>query len=87
MLTCQTPSQDSPSQHKVQLHIDGVTFQAPSNYTYNEDPLIHNVQPTRSFIRCVPHTPPTTPTPTQAQVTSNSKRGISEDVFQKIRSL
>lgn len=50
MLTCQTPSQDSPSQHKVQLHIDGVTFQAPSNYTYNEDPLIHNVQPTRSFI-------------------------------------
>ncbi|MCI4380350.1 hypothetical protein PGIGA_G00239240 [Pangasianodon gigas] len=50
MLTCQTPSQDSPSQHKVQLHIDGVTFQAPANYTYNEDPLIHNVQPTRSFI-------------------------------------
>ncbi|XP_060784391.1 hepatocyte growth factor receptor isoform X2 [Neoarius graeffei] len=50
MLTCQTPSQDSPSQHKVRLNIDGVTFQAPANYTYNEDPLIHNVQPTRSFI-------------------------------------
>ncbi|XP_060740403.1 hepatocyte growth factor receptor isoform X2 [Tachysurus vachellii] len=50
MLTCQTPSQDSPSLHKLQLHIDGVTVQAPSNYTYNEDPLIHNVQPTRSFI-------------------------------------
>uniref|UniRef100_A0AAR2ITI4 receptor protein-tyrosine kinase n=1 Tax=Pygocentrus nattereri TaxID=42514 RepID=A0AAR2ITI4_PYGNA len=51
VLTCQTPSQHSPSQHKVQLHIDGVTREAPANYTYNEDPLIHSVQPTRSFIR------------------------------------
>ncbi|KAL7885515.1 hypothetical protein AOLI_G00058100 [Acnodon oligacanthus] len=50
VLTCQTPSQHSPSQHKVQLHIDGVTREAPANYTYNEDPLIHSVQPTRSFI-------------------------------------
>ncbi|XP_046705569.1 hepatocyte growth factor receptor isoform X2 [Silurus meridionalis] len=50
MLTCQTPPQDVLSQHSVQVHIDGVTFQAPSNYTYNEDPLIHNIQPTRSFI-------------------------------------
>ncbi|KAI4880943.1 hypothetical protein NFI96_028897 [Prochilodus magdalenae] len=50
MLTCQTPSQHSPSQHKVQLHIDGVIREAPANYTYNEDPLIHSVQPTRSFI-------------------------------------
>uniref|UniRef100_A0A4W4DPJ4 Sema domain-containing protein n=1 Tax=Electrophorus electricus TaxID=8005 RepID=A0A4W4DPJ4_ELEEL len=50
MLTCQTPSQDSPSQHKVQLHMDGVIREAPANYTYNEDPLIHSVQPTRSFI-------------------------------------
>ncbi|KAI5105546.1 hepatocyte growth factor receptor isoform X1 [Silurus meridionalis] len=50
MLTCQTPPQDVLSQHSVQVHIDGVTFQAPSNYTYDEDPLIHNIQPTRSFI-------------------------------------
>ncbi|XP_062856816.1 hepatocyte growth factor receptor isoform X2 [Trichomycterus rosablanca] len=50
MLTCQTPSQDSPSQHKVQVNIDGVNYKAPANYTYNEDPLIHSVQPTRSFI-------------------------------------
>ncbi|KAL6480596.1 hypothetical protein MHYP_G00116290 [Metynnis hypsauchen] len=50
VLTCQTPSQHSPSQHKIQLHIDGVTREAPANYTYNEDPLIHSVQPTRSFI-------------------------------------
>ncbi|KAI5617246.1 hepatocyte growth factor receptor isoform X1 [Silurus asotus] len=50
MLTCQTPPQDVLSQHSVQVHIDGVTFQASSNYTYNEDPLIHNIQPTRSFI-------------------------------------
>ncbi|XP_076878108.1 hepatocyte growth factor receptor-like isoform X2 [Brachyhypopomus gauderio] len=50
MLTCQTPTQDSPSQHRVKLHMDGVIREAPANYTYNEDPLIHRVQPTRSFI-------------------------------------
>ncbi|XP_022539754.2 hepatocyte growth factor receptor isoform X1 [Astyanax mexicanus] len=50
VLTCQTPAQNVPSQHKVQLHIDGVIREAPANYTYNEDPLIHSVQPTRSFI-------------------------------------
>uniref|UniRef100_A0A8B9LAN9 receptor protein-tyrosine kinase n=1 Tax=Astyanax mexicanus TaxID=7994 RepID=A0A8B9LAN9_ASTMX len=57
VLTCQTPAQNVPSQHKVQLHIDGVIREAPANYTYNEDPLIHSVQPTRSFIRYVPHIP------------------------------
>ncbi|XP_053362272.1 hepatocyte growth factor receptor isoform X2 [Clarias gariepinus] len=50
MLTCQTPPQDSLSQLNVQLRIDGVSIKAPVNYSYNEDPLIHNVQPTRSFI-------------------------------------
>ncbi|XP_076879035.1 hepatocyte growth factor receptor-like [Brachyhypopomus gauderio] len=50
MLTCQTPSQDSPSQHRVKLHMDGVIHEAPAIYTYNKDPLIHRVQPTRSFI-------------------------------------
>ncbi|KAM9469985.1 hepatocyte growth factor receptor isoform 2-T2 [Clarias gariepinus] len=49
-LTCQTPPQDSLSQLNVQLRIDSVSIKAPVNYSYNEDPLIHNVQPTRSFI-------------------------------------
>lgn len=51
MLTCRTPPQPSPSQHKVQLHIDGVIREAPVSYTYNENPHISSVQPKHSFIR------------------------------------
>lgn len=50
MLTCRTPPQPSPSQHKVQLHIDGVIFEAPVSYTYNKNPHISSVQPKHSFI-------------------------------------
>ncbi|KAG1939189.1 hepatocyte growth factor receptor isoform X1 [Pimephales promelas] len=50
MLTCRTPPQPSPSQHKVQLHIDGVIREAPVSYTYNENPHISSVQPKHSFI-------------------------------------
>uniref|UniRef100_A0A673ITY5 Hepatocyte growth factor receptor n=1 Tax=Sinocyclocheilus rhinocerous TaxID=307959 RepID=A0A673ITY5_9TELE len=51
MLTCRTPPQPSPSQHKVQLHNDGVIREAPVSYTYNENPHISSVQPKHSFIR------------------------------------
>uniref|UniRef100_A0A671NP41 Hepatocyte growth factor receptor n=1 Tax=Sinocyclocheilus anshuiensis TaxID=1608454 RepID=A0A671NP41_9TELE len=51
MLTCRTPPQPSPSQHKVQLHIDGVIRESPVSYTYNENPHISSVQPKHSFIR------------------------------------
>uniref|UniRef100_A0A673IWD2 receptor protein-tyrosine kinase n=1 Tax=Sinocyclocheilus rhinocerous TaxID=307959 RepID=A0A673IWD2_9TELE len=50
MLTCRTPPQPSPSQHKVQLHNDGVIREAPVSYTYNENPHISSVQPKHSFI-------------------------------------
>uniref|UniRef100_A0A672SIY8 Hepatocyte growth factor receptor n=1 Tax=Sinocyclocheilus grahami TaxID=75366 RepID=A0A672SIY8_SINGR len=50
MLTCRTPPQPSPSQHKVQLHIDGVIREASVSYTYNENPHISSVQPKHSFI-------------------------------------
>ncbi|XP_030625039.1 hepatocyte growth factor receptor [Chanos chanos] len=50
MLTCRTPPQASPAQHKVRLKIDGVTWEAATNYTYNKDPIISSVQPRRSFI-------------------------------------
>lgn len=53
MLTCRTPPQPSPSQHKVQLHIDGVIREAPVSYTYNENPHISSIQPKNSFIRSV----------------------------------
>uniref|UniRef100_A0A8C1U2J5 Hepatocyte growth factor receptor n=1 Tax=Cyprinus carpio TaxID=7962 RepID=A0A8C1U2J5_CYPCA len=55
MLTCRTPPQPSPSQHKVQLHIDGVIREAPVSYTYNENPHISSVQPKHSFIRSALH--------------------------------
>lgn len=58
MLTCRTPPrtppQPSPSQHKVQLHIDGVIREAPVSYTYNENPHISSIQPKHSFIRSAP---------------------------------
>uniref|UniRef100_A0A8C1FY19 receptor protein-tyrosine kinase n=1 Tax=Cyprinus carpio carpio TaxID=630221 RepID=A0A8C1FY19_CYPCA len=50
MLTCRTPPQPSPSQHKVQLHIDGVIREAPVSYTYNKNPHIASIQPKHSFI-------------------------------------
>uniref|UniRef100_A0A8C1FPB5 Hepatocyte growth factor receptor n=1 Tax=Cyprinus carpio carpio TaxID=630221 RepID=A0A8C1FPB5_CYPCA len=53
MLTCRTPPQPSPSQHKVQLHIDGVIREAPVSYTYNKNPHIASIQPKHSFIRSV----------------------------------
>uniref|UniRef100_A0A8C2HL72 receptor protein-tyrosine kinase n=1 Tax=Cyprinus carpio TaxID=7962 RepID=A0A8C2HL72_CYPCA len=55
MLTCRTPPQPSPSQHKVQLHIDGVIREAPVSYTYNKNPHIASIQPKHSFIRSVLH--------------------------------
>uniref|UniRef100_A0A8C2FDZ3 receptor protein-tyrosine kinase n=1 Tax=Cyprinus carpio TaxID=7962 RepID=A0A8C2FDZ3_CYPCA len=55
MLTCRTRPQPSPSQHKVQLHIDGVIREAPVSYTYNENPHISSVQPKHSFIRSALH--------------------------------
>ncbi|XP_026094560.1 hepatocyte growth factor receptor-like isoform X2 [Carassius auratus] len=50
MVTCRTPPQPSRSQHKVQLHIDGVIREAPVSYTYNENPHISSIQPKHSFI-------------------------------------
>ncbi|KAF7223929.1 hepatocyte growth factor receptor [Nothobranchius furzeri] len=50
MLTCKTPSQLAPSEELVKLTVDSVEFHAPVLFTYNNDPIIHSIQPLRSFV-------------------------------------
>ncbi|CDQ93152.1 unnamed protein product, partial [Oncorhynchus mykiss] len=54
MLMCRTPPQSAPSRQAVYMRVDSVVREAPVLFTYNEDPLISSIQPTRSFIRSVP---------------------------------
>uniref|UniRef100_A0AAZ3Q1Q5 Hepatocyte growth factor receptor n=1 Tax=Oncorhynchus tshawytscha TaxID=74940 RepID=A0AAZ3Q1Q5_ONCTS len=54
MLMCRTPPQSAPSRQVVYMRVDSVVREAPVLFTYNEDPLISSIQPTRSFIRSVP---------------------------------
>ncbi|XP_075993283.1 hepatocyte growth factor receptor [Genypterus blacodes] len=50
MLTCKTPPHADPSQQPVRLTVDSVERYAPLHFTYNEDPLINSIQPSRSFV-------------------------------------
>uniref|UniRef100_A0A4W5NIU4 Hepatocyte growth factor receptor n=1 Tax=Hucho hucho TaxID=62062 RepID=A0A4W5NIU4_9TELE len=50
MLMCRTPPQSAPSHQAVYVRVDSVVREAPVLFTYNEDPLISSIQPTRSFI-------------------------------------
>ncbi|XP_035258018.1 hepatocyte growth factor receptor-like [Anguilla anguilla] len=50
VLTCKTPAQASPTQCPVTLTIDLAVRAAPVPYTYNQDPYIEGIQPSRSFI-------------------------------------
>ncbi|XP_077425336.1 hepatocyte growth factor receptor isoform X1 [Vanacampus margaritifer] len=50
MLTCKTPSHTVPSAQPVKLTVDSVERHAPLPFTYNQDPLINSIQPSRSFI-------------------------------------
>ena len=52
-LICKTASQDLTSSQQVTLKIDGVSVQASESFTYNEDPLILNIEPKSSFFRWV----------------------------------
>ncbi|XP_061085911.1 hepatocyte growth factor receptor-like isoform X2 [Conger conger] len=49
-LTCRTPGAASPLQSPVTLTIDSAVRTAPVPYTYNQDPYIEGIQPSRSFI-------------------------------------
>lgn len=51
MLTCKTPPQPLPSEQLVRLKVDSVERHAPTPFTYNQDPVIKSIQPSRSFVR------------------------------------
>lgn len=51
MLTCKTPPSGVPSKQLVKLMTDSVERHAPVLFTYNQDPIIKDIQPSRSFVR------------------------------------
>uniref|UniRef100_A0A7N8WMY0 receptor protein-tyrosine kinase n=1 Tax=Mastacembelus armatus TaxID=205130 RepID=A0A7N8WMY0_9TELE len=53
MLTCKTPPHAVPSEQPVKLTVDSVERHAPMLFTYNQDPIINSIQPSRSFVRLV----------------------------------
>lgn len=54
MLTCKTPLHGGiPSKQPVKLTVDSVERHAPVQFTYNQDPIINSIQPSRSFVRLV----------------------------------
>ncbi|XP_034542521.1 hepatocyte growth factor receptor [Notolabrus celidotus] len=50
MLTCKTPPHAVPSKQTVRLIVDSVERHAPEQFTYNQDPIINSIQPSRSFV-------------------------------------
>ncbi|KAM4619365.1 hepatocyte growth factor receptor [Polymixia lowei] len=50
MLTCKTTPHADPSGQTVTLTVDSVERHAPVLFTYNQDPIINSIQPSRSFI-------------------------------------
>ncbi|MGH0149084.1 UNVERIFIED_CONTAM: hypothetical protein FKN15_028122 [Acipenser sinensis] len=50
MLKCMTPAQMAPSKYPVKLKIDSSVLEVAIPYTYNEDPIVSDIQPSRSFI-------------------------------------
>ncbi|XP_031717027.1 hepatocyte growth factor receptor isoform X2 [Anarrhichthys ocellatus] len=50
MLTCKTPPHAVPSMQPVKLTVDSVECLAPVPFTFNQDPIINSIQPSRSFI-------------------------------------
>ncbi|KAJ0029078.1 hypothetical protein NQD34_004075 [Periophthalmus magnuspinnatus] len=50
MVTCKTPPQPLPSQEVVRFSLDSVELRAPNVFSYNQDPIINSIQPSRSFV-------------------------------------
>ncbi|KAJ0069764.1 hypothetical protein NL108_013311, partial [Boleophthalmus pectinirostris] len=50
MVTCKTPPQPLPSQEVVRFSLDSVELRAPTVFSYNQDPIINSIQPSRSFV-------------------------------------
>lgn len=55
MLTCKTPPHAFLSKQPVKLTVDSVERHAPVLFTYNQDPIINSIQPSRSFVRLELH--------------------------------
>lgn len=51
MLTCRTPPHGALAQVPVSLNINSAPIEAPGTFSYNQDPFIAHIQPSRSFIR------------------------------------
>lgn len=51
MLTCKTPPHAVHSKQPVRLMVDSVERLARVPFTYNQDPIISSIQPSRSFVR------------------------------------
>ncbi|XP_042352020.1 hepatocyte growth factor receptor isoform X2 [Plectropomus leopardus] len=50
MLTCKTPPNAVLSKQPVKLTVDSVELHTPVMFTYNQDPIINSIQPSRSFV-------------------------------------
>ncbi|XP_068169012.1 hepatocyte growth factor receptor isoform X2 [Antennarius striatus] len=50
MLTCKTPPHAIPSRQPIKLTVDATERHAPAPFTYNQDPIINSIQPSRSFV-------------------------------------
>ncbi|XP_068595383.1 hepatocyte growth factor receptor [Brachionichthys hirsutus] len=50
MLTCKTPPHAVPSKQPVKMTVDSTVLHAPALFTYNQDPIINSIQPSRSFV-------------------------------------
>ncbi|XP_072242533.1 hepatocyte growth factor receptor isoform X2 [Leuresthes tenuis] len=50
MLTCKTPPYAVPSEQPIKLTVDSVELYAPMMFTYNQEPIINSIQPSRSFV-------------------------------------
>ncbi|XP_059191776.1 hepatocyte growth factor receptor [Centropristis striata] len=50
MLTCKTPPHAVNSKQPVKLTVDSVERLAPLPFSYNPDPIISSIQPSRSFV-------------------------------------
>ncbi|XP_040019328.2 hepatocyte growth factor receptor [Gasterosteus aculeatus] len=52
MLTCKTPSHadTAPSKQTVKLTVDSVERLAPAPFTFNPNPIVNSIQPSRSFV-------------------------------------
>uniref|UniRef100_A0A669E8U4 receptor protein-tyrosine kinase n=1 Tax=Oreochromis niloticus TaxID=8128 RepID=A0A669E8U4_ORENI len=89
-VTCKTPPYAALSSQTVKLTVDSVERRAPMQFTYNQDPIINNIQPSRSFVRLEfsvlrsPLAPAIAATSIQCTTPSLVKLGMQPPVITKV---